>query len=81
MERFSIALTVRTGAFRKQHHGLLLFDFASNEAARCGPRTIWTVLHSFDGEHWTAQTNDTTNDLYSIHGSSDGRSLWAVRSW
>jgi photosystem II stability/assembly factor-like uncharacterized protein len=47
-------------------------------------RSLWavgakgTILHSADGEHWTAQTSGTQNFLSSIFGTSDGRSLWAV---
>src|ERR1700757_24444 len=38
-------------------------------------RSLWavgdkgTILHSADGEHWSAQTSGTENDLRSIYGT------------
>ena len=37
-----------------------------------------TIVHSSDGEHWSAQTSNTSTALRSIYGTSDGRSSWAV---
>ena len=37
-----------------------------------------TIVHSSDGENWSAQRSGTQNNLYSIYGTSDGRLLWAV---
>ena len=43
-----------------------------------GGRQLRTIVHSSDGEHWSAQTSNTPLALNSIYGTSDGKLLWAV---
>jgi hypothetical protein len=37
-----------------------------------------TILHSTDGTTWQPQASGTKNDLYSVYGTSDAKTLWAV---
>jgi hypothetical protein len=36
------------------------------------------ILESDDGQHWNKLDSGTTESLFSIFGTSDGKQLWTV---
>jgi photosystem II stability/assembly factor-like uncharacterized protein len=56
-----------------------------SQVCLAGPLRGWavgsggTIVATSDGgQTWQPQASGTTNDLYSVYGSGDGKTLWAV---